>query len=138
MITHLHIAERLFNTPLLIHPGKLDAIIAGLAPRLGLQLEGLAPEAYTTPRGDFKREGGYRVVDAVETADQAIARLPAAGRRITIAGRGARAMSDDTTRAGGADRPERAAVRRAWTDLRIARHAVMSRHDWGPRETATR
>ena len=29
-----HLAARLFNTPLLVHPGKLDAIIAGLGGRL--------------------------------------------------------------------------------------------------------
>lgn len=39
------IAARLFNTPIMIHPGKLDAIIAGLAPRLGLDLEH-APQPY--------------------------------------------------------------------------------------------
>ena len=40
-----HIAARLFNTPLLIHPGKLDAIIAGLAPRLGMEIDH-APQPY--------------------------------------------------------------------------------------------
>ncbi|MBZ4194569.1 MAG: S49 family peptidase [Candidatus Contendobacter sp.] len=48
-----HIASRLFNTPLLIHPGKLDAIIAGLSSRMGLDLDhtpqpyGFAPSAST-------------------------------------------------------------------------------------------
>ena len=37
-----HIAARLFNTPLLIHPGKLHAIVAGLSGRLGVTL---APNA---------------------------------------------------------------------------------------------
>ena len=45
MISYPRIAARLFNTPLLIHPGKLDAIIAGLAPRLGLDLDH-APQPY--------------------------------------------------------------------------------------------
>lgn len=63
------VTERLFNTPLLIHPGKLDAIIAGLAPRLGVNLANFQPEAYTTGRGDLKREGGYRVVNGVGVID---------------------------------------------------------------------
>ena len=29
-----HLADRLFNTPLLLHPQKLDAIIAGMGQRL--------------------------------------------------------------------------------------------------------
>ena len=29
-----HLAARLFNTPLFVHPQKLDAIIAGLGARL--------------------------------------------------------------------------------------------------------
>ena len=29
-----HLAARVFNTPLLVHPQKLDAIIAGIGPRL--------------------------------------------------------------------------------------------------------
>ena len=53
-----HLAARLFNTPLLVHPGKLDAIIAGLGGRLlggAVQLDaiadsaGIAPEMFSTP-----------------------------------------------------------------------------------------
>jgi len=63
-----HVAGRLFNTPLLIHPGKLDAIIAGLAPRLGLGAVPVDPQAYTTVSGE-KRAARYRVVDGVGVID---------------------------------------------------------------------
>ena len=69
-----HIAARIFNTPLLIHPQKLDAIIAGLSERLlgaaplavaaadGSRL--LAPELFSTRRGEAS-DRGYRVVEGV-------------------------------------------------------------------------
>lgn len=72
-----HIAARLFNTPLLIHPQKLDAIIAGLGPRvfgvapdaLQLQVAGaealLSPELFSTKKGARNDERGYKVVDGV-------------------------------------------------------------------------
>jgi len=62
-----HIAARIFNTPLLIHPQKLDAIIAGLSERLlgaaplavaaadGSRL--LAPELFSTRRGEASDRG---------------------------------------------------------------------------------
>lgn len=70
-----HLAGRIFNTPLLIHPQKLDAMIAGLggrllgAPAASLQPVGaspatLEPELFSTRRGD-RAERGYRVVDGV-------------------------------------------------------------------------
>lgn len=72
-----HLSARIFNTPLLIHPGKLDAIIAGLGDRLfGQQIHihaagdvgqagaSLAPEMFSTRRGE-RTERGYRVVDGV-------------------------------------------------------------------------
>lgn len=71
-----HLAARIFNTPLLIHPQKLDAIIAGLGDRLfGQQIHihaagqagqgsSLAPEMFSTRRGE-RTERGYRVVDGV-------------------------------------------------------------------------
>ena len=41
--TYPHLADRLLNTPLLLHPQKLDAIIAGLGQRLlgvdGIQID---------------------------------------------------------------------------------------------------
>lgn len=69
-----HVAAQIFNTPLLIHPQKLDAIIAGLGHRLlGAPLAGapaggagqaLAPELFSTRQGT-RAERGYRVVDGV-------------------------------------------------------------------------
>jgi signal peptide peptidase SppA len=70
-----HLASRIFNTPLLIHPQKLDAIIAGLGPRLlgaalapgsdGLgESDLLAPELFSTRRGE-RSDGGYRVSEGV-------------------------------------------------------------------------
>lgn len=71
-----HLAGRIFNTPLLIHPQKLDAMIAGLGGRLlgapGASLQhlghpiqaALAPELFSTRRGE-RAERGYRIVDGV-------------------------------------------------------------------------
>lgn len=60
-----HLAARIFNTPLLIHPEKLDAIVHGLAPRFGLDLE---PLAYDTQ--SVRREpAGYRVENGVALID---------------------------------------------------------------------
>jgi signal peptide peptidase SppA len=80
-----HLAARIFNTPLLVYPQKLDAIIAGLGPRLlGLQgeltavhigaeaiapgPEALAPELFSTRKGGRVQEAGwpgYKVIDGV-------------------------------------------------------------------------
>jgi len=67
-----HLAARVFNTPLLIHPQKLDAIIAGLGPRLlglgedqRLLAADTAPEMFSTRKGERNKERGYRVVDGV-------------------------------------------------------------------------
>jgi signal peptide peptidase SppA len=74
--TYPHLADRLLNTPLLLHPQKLDAIIAGLGQRLlgvdGLHLDAaeltaravLPAEMFTTRRGE-RSDRGYRVVDGV-------------------------------------------------------------------------
>lgn len=62
------IAARVFNTPLLIHAGKLDAIAGALFRRWGVDVRDEAPHAYTTQRGEF-REPGYRVVDGVAIVD---------------------------------------------------------------------
>lgn len=68
-----HLNTRIFNTPLLVHPGKLDALIAGLGGRLlggaleftpaALQ-EGLAPEMFSTRRGT-RGDEGYAVTEGV-------------------------------------------------------------------------
>lgn len=74
--TYPHLADRLLNTPLLLHPQKLDAIIAGLGQRLlgvdGLHLDAaeltaravLPAEMFTIRRGE-RSDRGYRVVDGV-------------------------------------------------------------------------
>lgn len=75
---HPHLAACVFNTPLLVHPQKLDAIIAGLAGRLlgvdqtRIQVvagtepaAALAPELFSTRRGQQSEERGYRVVEGV-------------------------------------------------------------------------
>lgn len=71
-----NLAARIFNTPLLIHPQKLDAIIAGLGERLAggpLRLvdaagqpvvQAAAPEMFSTRRGE-STERGYRIVEGV-------------------------------------------------------------------------
>ena len=70
-----HIAARLFNTPLLVHPQKLDAIIAGIGPRLlGGEFDltaadretgaVLPAEMFSTRRGK-RGDAGYVVTDGV-------------------------------------------------------------------------
>lgn len=64
-----HIAARLFNTPLMVHPQKLDAIIAGLGPRLGVAAESLPePGAYEVLPGE-RRAPGYRVHNGIAVID---------------------------------------------------------------------
>lgn len=76
--TYPHIAQRIFNTPLLMHPQKLDAIIAGLGQRIlgaheplvslsaaaAAAGQGLAPEMFSTRRGE-RADRGWRMVDGV-------------------------------------------------------------------------
>jgi signal peptide peptidase SppA len=71
-----HVASRIFNAPLLIHPLKLDAIISGLGTRLlgspvvlqspppQSEVDAIAPEMFSTRRGE-RSDAGYRVVDGV-------------------------------------------------------------------------
>lgn len=83
-----HVAERVFNTPLLIMPQKLDAMLFGISGRLGLPADEAAPSvhaiarslklepevvardigAYTTYVGE-RKEPGYRVVNGVGVLD---------------------------------------------------------------------
>lgn len=78
MKTYPHLAGRLFNTPLLVHSQALDALIAGIGPRLlGLSDDVLAqvlssgsvaPEMFSTRRGERVKDAGwpgYAVVDGV-------------------------------------------------------------------------
>lgn len=39
----MHLATRIFNTPLMIRPEKLNAILSVLGPRLGIQLDSIPP-----------------------------------------------------------------------------------------------
>lgn len=69
-----HLAAQLFNCPLLVHPQKLDAIIAGLGGRLlggpviddGVEAsaEQLPRELFSTRRGE-RSDNGYAVTDGV-------------------------------------------------------------------------
>lgn len=75
-----HLASRIFNTPLLIAPAKLDAIIAGLGGRLlGAELDlsaflaaaqspALNPQALSSLQGEWKKPG-YDVIDGVARID---------------------------------------------------------------------
>lgn len=70
-----HLAARLFNTPLLVHPQKLDAIIAGLGARLlGSEVAfdiapadsaaALPADMFSTRSGQ-RADGGYMVTEGV-------------------------------------------------------------------------
>ncbi|RYH19379.1 MAG: S49 family peptidase, partial [Alcaligenaceae bacterium] len=70
-----HLAARLFNTPLFVHPQKLDAIIAGLGPRLlGGEIDlaadhanadlALPADMFSTRRGK-RGDAGYMVSEGV-------------------------------------------------------------------------
>jgi len=69
-IPYPHLAARIFNTPLLVHPGKLDAIVAGIGPRL-LGCDGVdisvdaSSELFTTRKGKAAENRGYQVIDGV-------------------------------------------------------------------------
>ncbi len=73
-----HLAQRLFNTPIAIHPAKAEVVMAALADRLGIarlfsagQLVALRPQAFDEdeaavqrgPREDDAK--GYRIVGGV-------------------------------------------------------------------------
>ena len=71
MILH-HVAQRMFNTPLLIHPAKAEIIVAALAPRLGVsELRGADGAMFAladieTPMGPpVRRTEGYDVIGGV-------------------------------------------------------------------------
>jgi len=70
MIRNPLIAERLFNTPLLVHPAKLDAIIAGLAHRLGIaHYQAPEPSVFTSQSGKRSENGMYRMVGDIAVLD---------------------------------------------------------------------
>lgn len=59
-MNYSHITARLYNAPLMIHPGKLDAIVIGLRERFGVPIE---PSAYVSVQSTPSR-GGYRVTQS--------------------------------------------------------------------------
>ncbi|WP_241086251.1 S49 family peptidase [Candidatus Vondammii sp. HM_W22] len=63
-----HIASRIFNTPLLVHPGKLDAIVYGLQDRLGVHTSKPMPGMFTTDTGG-RKDPGYRVIGKIGVLD---------------------------------------------------------------------
>lgn len=75
MKNYPHLAARVFNTPLLIHPQKLDAIVAGLGSRLLGVDEGAvaifqatadaSPQLFSTRKGERAQSRGYRIIDGV-------------------------------------------------------------------------
>lgn len=75
MKAYPHLAARIFNTPLLIHPQKLDAIIAGLGGRLigadtplihvGTEAATLAADLFSTKRGARAENRPYQVKEGV-------------------------------------------------------------------------
>lgn len=73
-----HIKSLIFGRPLLVAPGKLDAIVGGLAVRLGLPP---APKQAIGPESEFKRPGVYSVdaetgVATVQVVGTLMDRLP--------------------------------------------------------------
>lgn len=60
--------SRVFNTPLMIHPSKLDAIIAGIGPRWGIEAQSaniiVSPEMSLVATGGDKKPG-YQVIGGV-------------------------------------------------------------------------
>jgi len=73
-VNHLtHVASRFVNTPLMIHPPKLDVIIKALGPRLGINPEAVQGEHITTDGtatlmsryGSAGEERDYSVIDGI-------------------------------------------------------------------------
>lgn len=75
MMQYPHLAARVFNTPLMVHPGKLDALIAGMSERLvGQRIQlptdlaaaaaHLPADMFSTRRGE-RHDDGYVVTDGV-------------------------------------------------------------------------
>lgn len=63
-----HVASRIFNTPLLIVPRKLDAIIYGLGPRIGVKAnEKSEPEMVARKERTALREQGIAIVGIYDT-----------------------------------------------------------------------
>lgn len=59
---------RIFNTPLMIHPAKLDAIIGGIGQRFGIETAKPDFDMAMIAGGEFKRPG-YQVINGVAVVD---------------------------------------------------------------------
>ncbi len=66
-----HLISRLFNTPLLIHPDKLTAIISGLGDRFGTELAEPAASPVTALREEsaVNRIGNYQINNGIAVLD---------------------------------------------------------------------
>lgn len=76
MKTYPHIAARIFNTPLMILPTALDAIVAGIGDRLLIGADSALLAARAQPEmiisaAGARAEGGYQVIDGVAVLDVA-------------------------------------------------------------------
>jgi len=59
---------RIFNTPLLIHPAKLDAIIVGIGERFGIQDYQVKNDMAMIATGEKKRPG-YKIIGGIAVID---------------------------------------------------------------------
>ena len=85
-----HLAQRLFNTPLAIHPRKAEIIMAALSERLGIthiqRVDGLSPQAMdqddenfyssgNTPRKGYETVAGVALIEVSGTLVQKLGTL---------------------------------------------------------------
>jgi len=64
---NMHIAEMIFNRPLMISESKLNVILHVLGPRLNLDLSGMPREQAAVLSDDERARSGYRVKDGIAT-----------------------------------------------------------------------
>lgn len=73
--SYVHVAQRLFNTPLLIDPRKLQSILHAVGDRFDLSIEAPAPggaldrNAFDPAWGDFNRELWATITDGVAVVE---------------------------------------------------------------------
>jgi signal peptide peptidase SppA len=66
MLRNPALFSRIFNTALMIHPSKLDAIIGGIGQRFGIDAP--QPDMALIAQGEFKRPG-YQVIGGIAVID---------------------------------------------------------------------
>lgn len=64
---NMHIAELIFNRPLLMAEDKLNVILHVLGPRLNLDLSGMPAQEAAALSSDERRRAGYSVQDGIAT-----------------------------------------------------------------------